>query len=110
MLQPGAVCRSEVTNEKNHELPHYFAFFQFLVVFRFGFRRLCPPVIYQAGNGPNCIAVEDFNRDGNIDIAVSNAFSNDVSVFLGNGDGTLQPAVNYAVGNSPGCVTQVLIG
>jgi len=81
--------------------------FSFLLFSASAFAGFAPPVIYQAGNGPNCIAVEDFNRDGNIDIAVSNAFSNDVSVFLGNGDGTLQPAVNYAVGNSPGCVTQV---
>src|SRR5262249_20058064 len=65
------------------------------------------PVVYQAGGSPNCVATGYFNSDFNIDVAVSNSLSNDVSVLFGNGDGTLQPAVNYAVGNSPGCIVQV---
>jgi hypothetical protein len=60
-----------------------------------------PPVLYPAGNGPNSIAIADFNVDGNIDIAVSNALSNNVSILLGNGDGTFQPPVNYSVGSTP---------
>jgi hypothetical protein len=33
---------------------------------------------------------------------VPNAFSNNVSVLLGNGDGTFQAAVNYRAGTRPG--------
>ena len=36
-----------------------------------------------------------------LDLAVANCGSNDVSVLLGNGDGTFQPQVTYAVGSSP---------
>ena len=40
----------------------------------------------------------DFTGDGRTDLAVANSGSNDVSVLLGNGDGTFQPQVTYAVG------------
>jgi hypothetical protein len=45
--------------------------------------------------------VGDFNGDGKLDLAVANNGSNDVSVLLGNGDGTFQPAANYSTGLSP---------
>ena len=43
----------------------------------------------------------DFNGDGRTDLAVANYDSNDVSVLLGNGDGTFQNQVTYAVGTGP---------
>ena len=49
--------------------------------------------------------VSDINADGKADVAVANLGSNNVSVLLGNGDATLQTAVNYAVGTSPQSVT-----
>jgi hypothetical protein len=45
--------------------------------------------------------VGDFNGDGFLDLAVANRDSGTVSVLLGNGDGTFQPAVNYAAGTEP---------
>ena len=41
------------------------------------------------------------NNDGKLDVAVANAGSNDVSVLLGTGTGTLAAAVNYRVGRMP---------
>ena len=43
----------------------------------------------------------DFNGDGRIDLAVADLDTDDVSVLLGNGDGTFQPATSYAAGNRP---------
>ncbi|MEA2030089.1 MAG: FG-GAP-like repeat-containing protein, partial [candidate division Zixibacteria bacterium] len=47
----------------------------------------------------------DFNGDGNNDLATANSGGwenpGDVSILLGNGDGTFQSAVNYAVGSHP---------
>jgi len=41
------------------------------------------------------------NGDGIWDLAVANSSSNDVSVLLGNGDGTFQPARQFAAGHAP---------
>ncbi len=49
----------------------------------------------------NSVAVGDFNGDGKADLAVANYTSNNVSVLLGNGNGTFQAAVNYAAGSGP---------
>jgi hypothetical protein len=59
------------------------------------------PVSYAAGSNPQAVAVGDFNNDGKFDLAVANAGSNNVSVLLGNGNGTFQPAKTFAVGADP---------
>ena len=53
--------------------------------------------------GANCfsVAVGDFNGDGASDLAVADIDSDKVSVLLSKGDGTFQPAANYAVGMAP---------
>jgi hypothetical protein len=54
-----------------------------------------------AGNGPFFIAAGHFNSDSNLDLAVANHTSGNVSILMGNGDGTFDPAVNIAVGSQP---------
>jgi hypothetical protein len=62
---------------------------------------------YPAGNTPNGVAVGDFNGDGKLDIAVAdygNPATGDnggVSILLGNGDGTFQPAISVNAGKNP---------
>ena len=62
------------------------------------------PKSYPVGTSPAAIAVGDFNGDGKIDIAVANTGSGDVSILLGNGDGTFQPASSFSAGNSPSAI------
>jgi WD40 repeat protein len=47
------------------------------------------------------VTTGDFDGDGNVDLAVANSGSNNVSVLLGNGDGTFQVGTDYAVGSDP---------
>jgi FG-GAP-like repeat len=47
------------------------------------------------------VAVGDFNKDGNLDLAVVIEGSDTVDVFLGNGDGTLQPGKAFSVDLDP---------
>jgi hypothetical protein len=67
---------------------------------------------FDAGSGPNSIAVADFNGDGRQDIVTTNFYESvvrgvvniiesDVRVFLGNGDGTFQAAEVFTVGLGP---------
>jgi hypothetical protein len=49
------------------------------------------------GSGPTSIAVGDFNSDGKLDLAVTNANDNTVTILLGNGDGTFTEAANSPV-------------
>jgi hypothetical protein len=62
-----------------------------------------PPVAYNAGPNPSWMAVNDLDRDGKLDLTVVNGYDatgtsgSSVSILEGNGDGTFQPPVSYAV-------------
>ena len=48
------------------------------------------------------ITIADVNGDGNADVISTNVYSGDVTVLLGNGDGTVQvPTFGYATGGFP---------
>ena len=53
------------------------------------------------GTAPLAVVVADVNGDGKPDLVVANSGSNNVSVFLGNGNGTFQAAQNFTTGMDP---------
>jgi hypothetical protein len=58
-------------------------------------------VYYQGGIDTTAVTIADINGDGKNDIVSSNQQGADVTVLLGNGDGTMQPAsVGYATGGT----------
>jgi hypothetical protein len=62
----------------------------------------------EAGTEPRSIAVGDFNGDGKLDLAVANEGSNNLTILLGNGDGTFTPAASSpTTGDEP---TAVVVG
>ncbi len=62
-----------------------------------------PPAV--VGNVPSPSEPSDFDRDGNVDVAVANTQDNTVSILLGNGDGTFGPAQHVVVGTEPRGIT-----
>ncbi len=69
-----------------------------------------PAQNYPVGTNPVAVAAGDFNGDGNRDLAVANSGNSDagddgsVSILLGKGDGTLQPATNLSAGKNPASI------
>ncbi len=59
------------------------------------------------GGNPAAIAVGDFNSDGKMDVVTANQGSNDISLLLGNGNGTFQQPMNFVVGKSPEAILAV---
>src|SRR5207245_2738785 len=59
---------------------------------------------FAVGTNPQSVAAGDFNGDGGPDLAVANSGSSNVSVLLGNGDGTFQAARTFAAGTTPASV------
>jgi hypothetical protein len=65
-----------------------------------------PAVNYPSGEQTAHVIVADFNHDGNPDLAVANRYGGQnnqgsITIFIGNGDGTFQPAVSYQAGYGP---------
>jgi hypothetical protein len=68
------------------------------------------PDSYPTGLGTYFVSVADFNGDGILDLAVANSgkiytgIGGNLSVLLGNGDGTFRAPANYATGDLVACV------
>jgi hypothetical protein len=57
------------------------------------------------GDDPLCVFAADLDNDGDLDLAVANSSSDNVSVLLNNGGGVFSPDSTYPVGISPGSIT-----
>lgn len=64
------------------------------------FGGFAPQQSVEVGTDPRDIASGDFNGNGNVDLAVVNWGSSDVSILLGNGDGTFSQQQTYDVGSN----------
>lgn len=60
-------------------------------------RQFKKPVYYDAGSGPWSVVSADFNRDGNVDLAVSDLVTSEVKVLLGNGKGGFRFGGKFSV-------------
>ena len=58
-------------------------------------------VDYPAGTNPQAVVAGHFNSDLILDLAVANYGSSNVSVLLGNADGSFAPAGDFATGANP---------
>ncbi len=63
--------------------------------------RFLPASFFGAGDLPLSVVSSDLNGDGNLDLAIANNDSNDVSVLLNSGFGTFAVGNSYSAGNSP---------
>ncbi len=54
------------------------------------------PVTYPAGDGPSGIFPADYDNDGSYDLAVGIRYDAKLSIYLNDGDGSLQPPIDYA--------------
>ncbi len=66
-----------------------------------GFTELGTGVSTGSGSNPSGIVAADFNQDGNIDVATSNAGTNTATVLLGNGAGSFTLQAAQATGTDP---------
>jgi hypothetical protein len=57
--------------------------------------------LYPVGSLGATIVLGDFNHDGNLDAAVTNFGTNDISILLGNGDGTFKAQSRFLAGGGP---------
>lgn len=74
-----------------------------LYIYRGNGNGLFQPAISYVSSGKDTrgVTAADFDRDGKIDMAVANMDTNQISLFRGKGDGTLQAPVHYPTGLGP---------
>ncbi|GET43910.1 FG-GAP-like repeat-containing protein [Microseira wollei] len=62
------------------------------------------PTSFPVGDLAKSLAVEDFDKDGVLDLVVANQISNNVSVLLGTGTGSFGFATNFSIESNPSFV------
>lgn len=56
---------------------------------------------FAVGGNPHAVLAVDLDGDNIPDLVTTNNFANDISVLIGNGDGSFTPQQRFAVGNVP---------
>ncbi|PIR00781.1 MAG: hypothetical protein COV66_04985 [Nitrospinae bacterium CG11_big_fil_rev_8_21_14_0_20_45_15] len=59
----------------------------------------------EAGAGPSFMISKDFNKDGNLDLIVTNSGDHTFSYFKGRGDGRFDDQIVFRTGQDPICIT-----
>lgn len=70
-----------------------------------GSGRLTLDSVIPVGDNPVGVFAADLDNDGDLDLAVSNSSSNNISVLRNEGRGVFSPDSTYPVGISPGSIT-----
>ncbi len=65
------------------------------------------PTSFNVGSGPFSVTNGDFDRDGDLDLAVANVLSDNVSILLNLGNGLFAPATNVSAGTGPSSLSAV---
>lgn len=66
---------------------------------------IAPTAPLATGAEPRSVVNGDWNRDGHLDLAVTNLLDDNLSIFLGGGDGAFAPTADRpVVGNAPGFI------
>lgn len=64
-----------------------------------------PAANYPVGTNPKAVAAADFDRDGHVDLAIANqgaaGEAGNISILIGNGDGTFKSATNLTGEKNP---------
>ena len=68
-----------------------------LIYFGDGAGNLTAGPIIDVGNEPHSVITPDFNKDGHLDMAVSNRTDGTVSILLGDGTGNFVPSATISV-------------
>ncbi|WP_089717731.1 FG-GAP repeat domain-containing protein [Candidatus Entotheonella palauensis] len=64
-----------------------------------------PQSPFSVGREPNQVIIADLNADGSLDLATANGTTDNVSVLLGQGDGSFLVEQGFGVGDNPSSLT-----
>ncbi len=70
-----------------------------------GMTLFSPPVNYNNGGNAESVTADDFDNDGDIDLAVATYYPEYTAVYFNDGNGNFTPAGNYDCGDSPYFIT-----
>ncbi|MCX6842725.1 MAG: FG-GAP-like repeat-containing protein [candidate division WOR-3 bacterium] len=102
-LRPGELVTAELTNAVRSSGGDSFpgCLWQFFSAAGGGSGRFANPATVPTHSGANNIITADFNRDGDIDLAVVNFGAGDIAILLGQGNGGFDTFAFYALGAEP---------
>ncbi|MGB2696404.1 MAG: FG-GAP-like repeat-containing protein, partial [Candidatus Zixiibacteriota bacterium] len=105
---PFSVFAADLDGDGDNDLAtanHYSEYFGYVNVFlNIGGGTFFLDSTYWTSVATNSIFASDLDGDSDLDLAVSNQMSENVSILLNNGDGTFAPNSDYKVGSWPSSI------